>query len=147
MAPSIAESALPVEFSGSTSSESYLKAKGNLEGNIRNKELVPLWNTGAPPTSPEPGTNFIPAAWKYEDTRKLLIEAGQVVDPKEAERRALLMINPGPRISPHTADTLLVAHQLILPGEKAVCHRHTPFAVRFLIEGEQGQRHGIEYDL
>jgi gentisate 1,2-dioxygenase len=28
------------------------------------------------------------------------------------------------------------AWQLLLPGERALCHRHTIFAIRFLIEGE-----------
>lgn len=68
----------------------------------------------------------------------MLLRAAELVDPTEAERRAVLMINPGPKRPPFTLDTILAAHQLILPGEKAVCHRHTPFAVRFLIEGSKG---------
>jgi gentisate 1,2-dioxygenase len=138
MTPSTSALPIAVEESIPTATETYAKAKGKLETAIRAKDLVPLWNTGAPPSGREPGTKFIPASWKYEDTKNLLLEAGKVVDARESERRALLMINPGPRRSPHTVDTLLVAHQMILPGEQALCHRHTPFAVRFLIEGEQG---------
>lgn len=85
-----------------------------------------------------PHSRHIPAAWKYEDTKGLLLRAADLVDAKEAERRAVLMINPGPKIAPFTLDTLLAAHQLIIPGEKALCHRHTPFAVRFLVEGDSG---------
>lgn len=112
--------------------------KVTLEKQIRQKDLVPLWNTGAPPTAAEPHTKHIPAVWRYEDTKRLLLTAVDIVPAEEAERRALLMINPGGKSSPHTTDILLGAHQLIIPGERAVCHRHTPFAVRFLIEGEQG---------
>lgn len=118
---------------------SSVATKQSLEGTIRQKELVPLWNSGGPPSAPEPHTKHIPAVWHYEDTKSLLLRASELVDAKEAERRAVLMINPGPKQSPFTLDTLLAAHQLILPGEQAICHRHTPFAVRFLVEGEQGK--------
>lgn len=115
-----------------------MNTKAGLESVIRTHEMVPLWNTGGPPTAPRPRTKHRPAVWKYEDSKKLLLKAAEVVDAREAERRAVLFINPGPKQSPHTCDTLLAAHQLILPGEQALCHRHTPFAVRFLVEGEQG---------
>ncbi|KAF8855202.1 hypothetical protein BDZ45DRAFT_715846 [Acephala macrosclerotiorum] len=115
-----------------------LSSKQLLETKICEKELVPLWNSGGPPSASEPHTKHIPAVWRYEDTKSLLLRAAELVDAKEAERRAVLMINPGPKQSPFTLDTLLAAHQLILPGEQAVCHRHTPFAVRFLVEGDQG---------
>lgn len=140
MVPSIAQ--LPEESVDKLvcSLRKSVSSKQALEKVIRDKELVPLWNTGAPPTAPEPHTKHIPAVWHYEDTKSLLLRAGELVDAKEAERRAVLMINPGPRQSPFTLDTLLAAHQLILPGEQAVCHRHTPFAVRFLVEGDQGMQ-------
>lgn len=112
--------------------------KAGLEKQIALNNLVPLWNTGAPPTAPEPHTKHIPAVWRYEDTKRLLRKAVDIVSAEEAERRAVLMVNPGPKCSPHTTDVLLAAHQLIIPGERALCHRHTPFAVRFLIEGENG---------
>ncbi|KAH8881150.1 RmlC-like cupin [Thozetella sp. PMI_491] len=102
------------------------------------KTTVPLWNTGAPIAGKAPRSKQVPAIWSYADTKSLLLSAAKLVDPRQAERRAVLFINPGKKESPFTLDTLLAAHQLILPGEKAVCHRHTPFAVRFLIEGEQG---------
>lgn len=122
----------------SKSTSEPINSKQSLEKAIRSNDLVPLWNTGAPPTAPSPHTKHIPAVWRYEDTKRLLIQAVDIVPQHEAERRALLMINPGPKQSPHTTDILLAAHQLITPGEQALCHRHSPFAVRFLIEGEQG---------
>lgn len=54
----------------------------------------------------------------------------------EAERRVMLMINPGPKQSPFTLNTLLATHQPLLPGEMAACHRHTAFALRLVIEGD-----------
>lgn len=117
-----------------------VNSKADLDQAIRQKNLVSLWSlgSGGPPPSNEPHSRHIPAVWKYEDTKALLLKAADIVDAKEAERRAVLMINPGPKQPPFTLDAILSAHQLLLPGERAICHRHTPFAVRFLIEGDSG---------
>lgn len=40
--------------------------------------------------------------------------------------------------APYTTDTIYGGLQLILPGEVAPAHRHIAFALRFIIEGEQG---------
>ncbi|KAF9891422.1 hypothetical protein FE257_004278 [Aspergillus nanangensis] len=121
-----------------TNLTSKITNKPTLEEAIKSQSLVPLWNTGSPISSSIPHTKQLPTVWPYTTTKTLLLQAAKHVDPHEAERRAVLMINPGRNESPFTLDTLLAAHQLILPGEKAICHRHTPFAVRFLIEGEKG---------
>ncbi|KAL2833705.1 RmlC-like cupin [Aspergillus cavernicola] len=112
--------------------------KASLETAIRGSQMVPLWNTGALIGSKHPRSRCTPSVWSYADTKSMLLSAAELVPAREAERRAVLFINPGRAESPYTLDTLLAAHQLILPGEKAICHRHSPFAVRFLIEGEQG---------
>jgi gentisate 1,2-dioxygenase len=115
------------------------KDKTALEKDIRKHQLVPLWNTGAPPTAPNPHTKHIPAVWIFDETKKLLEQAVDLVPQHKAERRAVLMINPGPKQSPFTSDVLLAAHELITPGERAICHRHSPFAVRFLTDAEHGK--------
>jgi gentisate 1,2-dioxygenase len=63
------------------------------------------------------------------------IGSQDITTTSEAERRAMIMVNPGKGECPFTTDTILAAWQLLLPGEKALCHRHTIFALRFLIEG------------
>ncbi len=115
-----------------------ITSRAHLEQSIRDHQLAALWNVGSNVTLPEPRTKHIPAIWRYKDTKELLLKSGTIVPASESERRALIMINPGPQKPPHTLDTILSAHQLLLPGEQALCHRHTPFAVRFLIEGHQG---------
>lgn len=40
--------------------------------------------------------------------------------------------------APHTTNTVYSGLQLVLPGETAPAHRHTAFALRFIIEGEDG---------
>lgn len=143
MAPSIADlprnvPAVPSKVVAAQNEHvsSAMTSRVHLETSIKDHDLAALWNVNA--TQDEPRTKHIPAVWRYNDTKALLLKAGELVPASEAERRALIMINPGPRSPPHTLDTILSAHQLLLPGETALCHRHTPFAVRFLIEGQSG---------
>ena len=89
----------------------------------------------AVPVAPKP--KAIPHLWSYEKLRPALIEAGRLTSTKEAERRVLMFVNPTLE-TPHTTDTLFAGLQLILPNEVAPAHRHLPFALRFIIEGNRG---------
>ena len=51
------------------------------------------------------------------------------------ERRALQLFNPGLDGRWATTNSLLGAVQMLLPGETARAHRHTPTAIRFIMEG------------
>jgi len=78
-------------------------------------------------------------SWRYADARPKLIEAGQIVPIELAERRVLALINPG--VTPArlaTTPSIFIGLQLILPGESALAHRHTPAAARLVIEGMGG---------
>ncbi|HEY7295355.1 MAG TPA: cupin domain-containing protein, partial [Dehalococcoidia bacterium] len=57
---------------------------------------------------------------------------------EEAERRVLMLLNPGLEGKPAATATLYAGIQLILPGEVARTHHHTPAAIRFIIEGKGG---------
>jgi gentisate 1,2-dioxygenase len=57
---------------------------------------------------------------------------------EEAERRVLMLINPGLEGKPAATSNLFAGIQLLLPGEIARTHHHTPSALRFVIEGEGG---------
>jgi len=54
------------------------------------------------------------------------------------ERRALQLFNPGLDGRWATTNTMIAAIQLLLPGEVARAHRHTPTAIRFIMEGSGG---------
>ena len=54
----------------------------------------------------------------------------------EAERRVLILENPGLKGRSSITHTLYAGLQLILPGEVAPAHRHTQTALRFVVEGE-----------
>jgi gentisate 1,2-dioxygenase len=80
-----------------------------------------------------------PMCWHYQNVRPRLIEAGDLVPIELAERRVLALINPGvtpPRLA--TTPSIFLGLQLILPGEHAPAHHHTPAAARLVIEGAGG---------
>lgn len=94
----------------------------------------PLWKAPhARVAAPNPKS--VPYRWPYAKVRSLLDRAGALISAEEADRRVFMMINPG-SAPPCTTETIAAAYQLILPGECAPAHRHTPFALRFIIEGD-----------
>lgn len=86
----------------------------------------------------EPKTNLVPHIWKWDQARELIMKAGEVVPLEDALRRVLGFRNPGSRPDQRTGatDSLWAAVQLVKPGEIAPPHRHTPSALRFIIEGD-----------
>jgi gentisate 1,2-dioxygenase len=63
-----------------------------------------------------PNTECVPHHWDYKTSREVMMRAEGATTTAEAERRALLMINPGVKRAPYTTDTILAAWQLLLPG-------------------------------
>jgi hypothetical protein len=61
---------------------------------------------------------------------------GTLITAREAERRVLVLENPGLRGASSITRTLYAGLQLILPGEVAPSHRHTQSALRFVPEGK-----------
>ena len=83
----------------------------------------------------EPRSKAQPFAWSYETIRPLLMESGDLLTAEEAERRVLVLENPAFKGMSRATSTLYAGIQLILPGETAPAHRHTPSALRFMLEG------------
>ena len=100
--------------------------------------LLPLWpslRNFLPYGKPIRKTT--PVLWRYEDIRPLLLRAGELTPIEKAERRVLVLANPGLGLDQVRATpTIYLGMQLILPGEAAPNHRHTPSAIRFAVEGE-----------
>jgi gentisate 1,2-dioxygenase len=101
--------------------------------------LAPLWRMQGALT-PQPVTRMVPHVWRWEDVRPLIARAGDLISAQDADRRVLAYVNPG---TPEhelgrATDTLWAAVQLVLPGEVAPPHRHTPAALRFIVEGHDG---------
>ena len=100
--------------------------------------MAPLWEVLRAMITPEPRPKAIPHCWSYETVRPLLLESGGLLTAEEAERRVLMLENPALPGQARATSTLYAGIQLILPGETAPAHRHTPSALRFMIEGEHG---------
>ena len=102
------------------------------------RNLVPLWpslRAVLPPGKPAIKTQ--PTCWPYQDLRPLLLQAGELTPMEKAERRVLVLANPGHGLEKMQASaTMYLGMQLLLPGEWAPAHRHTPNAVRMIVEGE-----------
>lgn len=100
--------------------------------------LVPLWPSlrgVLPPNKPRILTR--PTHWPYQTLRPLLLKAGELTPIEKAERRVLVLANPGHGLEKMQASAAIyLGMQLLLPGEWAPSHRHTPNAVRMIVEGE-----------
>jgi len=102
--------------------------------------LVPLWPNlrGALPYG-IPSRRTKAVLWRYSEIRPQLMEAGRLTPIEKAERRVLVLANPGLGLENMQATpSIYIGMQLILPGETAPNHKHTPSAVRFVVEGEGG---------
>jgi len=98
--------------------------------------MTPLWDVLGDLVIPQPRTPCVPALWRFDDVRPHILEAGRLISAKEAERRVLVLENPGLRGQSCITRTLYCGLQLILPGEVAPSHRHTQTALRFVVDGE-----------
>lgn len=90
-------------------------------------DLVPLWNR--PP-------EFLPLRppgsahrWSFGEVRAELERVGRDLDPTQSERRVALLAHPDLSDAMAT-DGLHAGIQMLLPGERAAAHRHTPAALR-----------------
>ena len=102
------------------------------------QNLVPLWpslRAVLPSTTPRPQTRA--THWAYAAIKPLLLRAGALTPIEKAERRVLVLANPGHGLDKMQASAAMyLGMQLLLPGEWAPSHRHTPNAVRMVVEGE-----------
>ncbi len=97
-----------------------------------------------------PRSKFVPFHWRYAEIRPALLAAGRVIGTDLAERRNFVLRNPVPGNDFATTRTLVGAYQSILPGERARSHRHSPHALRVILESRgsysvvNGRQHPME---
>lgn len=102
--------------------------------------VAPLWpmmRNVLPHDAPNPVTR--PGHWAFKDLRPLLLRAGELTPVEKAERRVLVLSDPGRGTGAMQAtSSIYTGMQLLLPGETAPAHRHTPSAARIIVEGKGG---------
>ncbi|KAI5919536.1 RmlC-like cupin [Camillea tinctor] len=104
---------------------------------LQSCHTLPLWTQMTRLNPPLPNPKCRPHIWEFDKIRPHLLKAGEEITEKQAERRVLMLVNPE-RDAPYTTDTIYAGLQLVMPNETAPAHRHTAFAMRFIIEGQGG---------
>ena len=102
---------------------------------LKSQSAAPLWEVLSDIVRKDPRTAVQAALWRYDDMRPFIAEAGRMITAEEAERRVLILENPGLPGMSRITQSLYAGLQLILPGEIAHSHRHSASALRFVLEG------------
>ena len=102
---------------------------------IDGENLSALWNVLGDLITPEPKSACQPHLWKFDAIRTYMNEAGKLITAKEAERRVLVLENPGLRGQSKITTSLFAGVQMVVPGDVAPAHRHSQSALRFILEG------------
>jgi gentisate 1,2-dioxygenase len=106
-----------------------------LDRDMAGKNLSGYWSLGMEGLPPHPMTTVEPCLWKWADVHESLVRAGEVISLEQSERRVVRLVNPGLEDRPFATHTLQISFQYVKPGENARAHRHTPAALRFVIQG------------
>lgn len=103
---------------------------------LSDSHLYPLWALTQQLLPPTPRPRAVPWLWPASMLDGLAERALRLIPVERGgERRVLSLGNPGMPGSPYVAGTLWAAIQCLGPGETAPAHRHTPGAIRFVLEG------------
>jgi len=102
---------------------------------IDKQNMTALWTVMGALITPEPKSACVPALWRFDEIRAAMLEAGKLITAKEAERRVLVLENPGLRGQSRITTSLYAGVQLVIPHEVAPAHRHSQSALRFVLEG------------
>jgi gentisate 1,2-dioxygenase len=120
-------------------SPQQLSQSGSLEelyGQLGAIHVGAGWAKKTPSLWPEPKKTFQPHVWHYDQAKGALDAAGRLINTELAERRNLVLHNPAEGYA--TSRTIVAAYQMIMPGEKARSHRHTPNALRLVLDADPG---------
>ena len=101
---------------------------------VRRANYLEYW--AADYRTDKPTTGVIPYVWPWDEMKSLMSESAKLIELNEAERRGLILANPGLGGKPFMTNTLFGDVQILSPGERAPAHRHTTSASRFVLEGE-----------
>src|SRR5258705_1793766 len=110
-----------------------VKAEDSFHQLIHQNHMWGLWEIASQMT-PHPRPEAIAHQWKWSLLKEVVKQSATAV-PVGDERRAMQLFNPGLNGQWATTNTLIAAVQVLLPGEIARAHRHSPAAIRFIMSG------------
>src|SRR5437763_17000107 len=103
---------------------------------IDRENLSALWNVMGELITPEPKSACQPHLWKFDAIRDYMTEAGKLITAKEAERRVLVLENPGLRGQSKIPTSLFAWLRMGVLGGVAPAPRHNRSALRFILDGK-----------
>jgi gentisate 1,2-dioxygenase len=105
-----------------------------LYADLAEADLQPLWLLeGLLPATP---SRLSPFLWRWRELRDLAVRAGDLVGiERGGDRRVLALAHPDLGGLPFATHTLWGAVQFLGAGEIAPAHRHSPAALRLVLEG------------
>ena len=108
------------------------------DGELGRLHFMPGWARTEPALWAAPRPKFKPAVWRYAAAKAALHRAGELVPVEQAERRNLIMVSPSEGNRYATSRNIVSAYQMVKAGEKARSHRHSPAALRLVVEAKPG---------
>ena len=106
--------------------------------NLSRLSYSPGWARPEPSIWPAPKPKFKPAVWRFAEAKAALDQAGDFVPVEQAERRNLILVNPIQGNLYATTRNIVAAYQMVKGGETARSHRHSPAALRLVVEAKPG---------
>src|SRR6266516_1461478 len=104
---------------------------------LHSEHLEALWLVNAKLMPFEPKPRMRPYLWRFDTLARLADQAGKLIPiERGGDRRVLGCINPSLGGSYGATSTLWAARPYLGPQESAPGHRHSPSALRFVVEGE-----------
>jgi gentisate 1,2-dioxygenase len=98
-------------------------------------KLIPFWEVRQRLVAFEPGTPCKTHLWRFADVKSSIELLASYIDVKGAERRSLVLENPGLPGTSQATKSLYASLQYVGPGEIEDSHRHVASAFRFVLQG------------
>src|SRR5262245_23692826 len=83
-------------------------------GRLAQRNMAPLWEVLRNLVTREPVSPVQPAHWRYADVRPLLMESAAMISAEQAERRVLVLENPGLPKQSSITHSLYAGIQLVM---------------------------------
>ena len=109
-----------------------------LEERFKEASVLPLWLHVGPASANEPRPTEKPCMWSWPELKSLGNTIGDEISGVDAERRVLVLANPGFNGRLATTGTLNAALQVLNAGEIAAPHRHSMAALRLITDEDGG---------
>ncbi len=104
-----------------------------LDQDLAARHLGGIWRLGLEVNQASPATSVRPWHWPWADIHAGLLRAAELVSLEDSERRVVRLLNPADGV--FTTHTMQASFSYVKPGEHARAHRHTPAAIRFVVQG------------